>query len=58
MIREGVDLTDDQTLRDEFMCPITCDLIFDPVIAADGHTYDRSAIQGWLAKHETSPKVP
>ena len=25
-------------LRDEFVCPITRELIVDPVIAADGHT--------------------
>ena len=50
-------LAPDQNLRDEFACPITYELIHDPVIAADGHTYDRSAIQRWLAKHDTSPKV-
>jgi len=27
----------------------------DPVIAADGHTYERSAIEIWLKKHDTSP---
>ena len=50
-------LEPDQNLRDEFACPITYELIHDPVIAADGHTYDRSAIQRWLSKHDTSPKV-
>lgn len=35
-------------IRDEFVCPITRELITDPVIAADGHTYDRSAIEQWL----------
>ena len=46
-----------QVLRDEFVCPITQELMFDPVIAADGHTYDRSAIQRWLTNHDTSPKT-
>lgn len=27
----------------------------DPVVAADGHTYDRAAIQHWLSAHHTSP---
>lgn len=27
----------------------------DPVIAADGFTYERSAIVEWLQQHETSP---
>jgi len=35
-------------LRDEFVCPITKELIVDPVIAADGHTYDRRAIEEWF----------
>ncbi|KAH8070596.1 ubiquitin-protein transferase [Aureococcus anophagefferens] len=28
-----------------------------PVIAADGHTYDRSAIERWLLHHDNSPKT-
>ena len=27
----------------------------DPVIAADGHTYERAAMQSWLELHQTSP---
>ena len=27
----------------------------DPVIAADGHTYERAAMQSWLVLHQTSP---
>ena len=26
-----------------------------PVIAADGHTYERHAMQDWLTCHSTSP---
>eukprot|EP00884_Botryococcus_braunii_P022330 jgi/Botrbrau1/8781/Bobra.0330s0013.1 len=38
------------------LCPITQDVFKDPVIAADGHTYERSAIQQWLdLGHRTSP---
>lgn len=44
-------------LRDEFSCPITRELMRDPVIAADGHTYDREAVEMWLRNHDTSPKV-
>lgn len=44
-------------LRDEFSCPITRELMRDPVIAADGHTYDREAIEMWFRNHDTSPKV-
>ena len=27
----------------------------DAVIAADGHTYERSALEQWLQHHDTSP---
>ena len=30
------------------LCPITQELMIDPVIAADGFTYERSAIERWL----------
>jgi hypothetical protein len=27
----------------------------DPVTTADGHTYERKAIEQWLQEHNTSP---
>jgi hypothetical protein len=42
-------------IREEFQCPITYELLRDPVIAADGNTYERTAIEKWLAKSQTSP---
>ena len=32
----------------EFLCPITQDVMIDPVVASDGHSYERSAIQAIL----------
>lgn len=29
----------------------------DPVVAKDGHTYERSAITTWLETHKASPMV-
>ena len=44
------------TLEDECTCPITMQPMTDPVVAADGHSYDRVAIEGWFrAGHRTSP---
>ncbi|KAK7234164.1 ubiquitin-protein transferase [Aureococcus anophagefferens] len=40
---------------EEFLCPLTLELMRDPVIAADGHTYERAAIAAWLARKSTSP---
>jgi hypothetical protein len=36
-------------------CPITGEMMIDPVICVDGHTYERAAILNWLSSHNTSP---
>ena len=39
-----------------FYCPISMELMADPVIVATGHTYDRRCIERWLsAGHGTCP---
>ncbi|EOD24121.1 hypothetical protein EMIHUDRAFT_238947, partial [Emiliania huxleyi CCMP1516] len=40
---------------DDFVCPITTEVMSDPVMAADGHAYERTAIERWLASKSTSP---
>ena len=35
-------------MQSELVCPITRELMVDPVIAADEHTYERAAITTWL----------
>ena len=32
----------------EYLCPISMTLMADPVIAADGYSYERSNIEGWI----------
>ena len=34
----------------ELLCPITQELFVDPVVAADGFTYERGALLAWFAK--------
>jgi hypothetical protein len=41
--------------RDELICPITLSVFRDPVIAKDGHAYERTAISRWILEHGTSP---
>ncbi len=41
----------------KFLCPITHQLMTDPVVDPDGHSYERSAIENWLKEHSTSPIV-
>ncbi len=43
--------TSDDLLR----CPITYELFRDPVLAQDGHTYERQAIEEWIRRNGTSP---
>lgn len=46
-----------KNIADEFRCPISLDLMRDPVIVASGHTYDRSSITRWIdSGHHTCPK--
>uniref|UniRef100_G1NJV3 WD repeat, SAM and U-box domain-containing protein 1 n=1 Tax=Meleagris gallopavo TaxID=9103 RepID=G1NJV3_MELGA len=41
---------------DEFLCPITRELMKDPVIAADGYSYEKEAIENWISnKRRSSP---
>jgi hypothetical protein len=45
-------------LPDDYYCSITCDIMKDPVMAADGFSYERVAIEQWLATGTgTSPKT-
>ena len=46
---------------DDFKCPISLEIMSDPVILSSGHTFDRASIQRWLdAGHRTCPitKLP
>ncbi|XP_051479887.1 WD repeat, SAM and U-box domain-containing protein 1 isoform X2 [Apus apus] len=44
------------TIPDEFLCPITRELMKDPVIAADGYSYEREAMENWIStKRRASP---
>ena len=42
----------------DFVCPISGELMRDPVVAADGNSYERESIQRWLGpplNRRTSP---
>mmetsp|Transcript_359 Transcript_359/g.475 ORF Transcript_359/g.475 Transcript_359/m.475 type:complete len:566 (+) Transcript_359:604-2301(+) len=41
----------------EFLCPITMELMIEPVVASDGYTYEKDAILKWLKSNQTSPKT-
>ena len=41
--------------KTDLICPITYQVFRDPVVAGDGHVYERSAIVRWIEEHGTSP---
>ncbi|KAH8092957.1 hypothetical protein JL720_5127 [Aureococcus anophagefferens] len=48
----------DHKVPDAYTCPITRELMREPVVCADGHTYEKAAIEAWfLEDKSTSPKT-
>ena len=46
----------DARVEKAFLCPITQGVMSDPVVALDGHTYERRAIEQWFSQGRlTSP---
>ena len=39
----------------DYICPISSDLMENPISTIDGFTYERRNIERWLQSHETSP---
>mmetsp|Transcript_214 Transcript_214/g.267 ORF Transcript_214/g.267 Transcript_214/m.267 type:complete len:571 (+) Transcript_214:84-1796(+) len=54
-----IEKTNSGEIPDQLKCPITLEIMMDPVIAADGMTYERKAIEEVLASKENalSPKT-
>ncbi len=42
-------------LPDVFHCPITMDIMRDPVVASDGHTYERLSLSELIRRQKSSP---
>jgi len=49
----GVAFSAGETAPAEFFCPITQDVMREPVCTVDGHTYERIAIERWFVNHNT-----
>ncbi|XVF84190.1 hypothetical protein PTKIN_Ptkin17bG0005600 [Pterospermum kingtungense] len=48
----------DVTIPADFRCPISLELMRDPVVVASGQTYDRESINHWIESgHTTCPKT-
>ena len=42
-------------IQENFLCPLTGDIMRDPVVAADGFTYEHTAIINWMRSNVLSP---
>jgi hypothetical protein len=42
------------TIPQDCICPLTCEIMRDPVMVADGHTYEREMITQWFESSESS----
>ena len=42
-------------IPNEYLCPITLEIMKDPVILEDGHIYEKTAIKTWFQKNSTNP---
>ena len=51
----GVIRIENENDENPFKCPISLELMVDPVVASDGHTYERRSIQGVLHTTKKSP---
>ena len=54
---EMTETVNEEDMPEEFRCPISLDLMKEPVIAADGHSYDKTQIERWFQTNDTSPKT-
>ncbi|KAF7095929.1 hypothetical protein CFC21_097979 [Triticum aestivum] len=57
-VTKSLDKCPSLMIPDDFLCPITLEIMTDPVIVASGQTYERRSIQKWLDSGErTCPKM-
>ncbi|ORX87749.1 hypothetical protein BCR32DRAFT_324277 [Anaeromyces robustus] len=54
------DILNDDKIPNEFLCPITLDIMREPIVMPDGHTYEKEAIKQVLEIYHVSPltKMP
>ena len=55
---EGGHANEEDAFLQAFFCPITTTLLRDPVVAGDGMTYEREAIEEWIERETIKGKWP
>eukprot|EP00887_Chlorella_sp_A99_P003286 scaffold9.g3286.t1 len=54
----SLDAAAQEALVCELVCPITHEPMREPVVAADGRTYERAAIEVWIARERAAGRAP
>jgi hypothetical protein len=54
-LREPEYIFESEYIKKCLTCPISSNIFIDPVIAIDGHTYEREYIELWFSKSNNSP---
>jgi hypothetical protein len=54
-IKEVIDEYNAKKTPEAYICPISTSIMSDPVVTADGNTYDRQGIERWFQTKDTSP---
>jgi hypothetical protein len=50
-----VEASNESDALSHFHCPLTLEVMKNPVVTVDGHSFEESAIRLWLQDHDTSP---
>jgi hypothetical protein len=53
--KESLSPPEDCDVPKGFICPLTLDIMYDPVLDHEGNTFERRAIMEWLRRKRTSP---
>ncbi|KAL6047667.1 VWFA domain-containing protein, partial [Balamuthia mandrillaris] len=48
-------MENDTSFPESYICPLTQEVMRDPVVDPEGNSYERTAIEAWLRKNSTSP---
>eukprot|EP00301_Raphidiophrys_heterophryoidea_P021288 c5766_g1_i1.p1 GENE.c5766_g1_i1~~c5766_g1_i1.p1 ORF type:complete len:229 (-),score=53.43 c5766_g1_i1:177-818(-) len=56
ILQKAMDI-DSDAVPNDFKCPISHEIMLNPVVAMDGHTYESTEIEKWFNSHDTSPKT-
>ncbi len=52
---ESLENPEEDEMLMHFVCPLTLEILREPVNTIYGHKFERKAILGWLQDHSTCP---